>query len=90
MSAFSDFGVPGLILCRPIDAYFDEDEIRKFTFLYSEKEPARKAERRLRKNYPEAEYLVMKGYGHCVFQMERPEEYAQLMSKEAFSKVERS
>ena len=21
MSAFSDFGVPGLILCRPIDAY---------------------------------------------------------------------
>ena len=22
MSAFSDFGVPGLILCRPIDAYF--------------------------------------------------------------------
>lgn len=69
---------------------FDEDEIRKFTFLYSEKEPARKAERRLRKNYPEAEYLVMKGYGHCGFQMERPEEYAQLMSKEAFSKVERS
>lgn len=51
---------------------------------------ARKAERRLQKNYPEAEYLVMKGYGHCGFQMERPEEYAQLMSKEAFSKVERS
>ncbi len=26
MSAFSDFGVPGLILCRPIDAY---DELAK-------------------------------------------------------------
>ena len=27
MSAFSDFGVPGLILCRPIDAYFETKKI---------------------------------------------------------------
>jgi len=26
MSAFSDFGVPGLILCRPIDAYEEISE----------------------------------------------------------------
>ena len=33
MSAFSDFGVPGLILCRPIDAYLiakaaDRDDLK--------------------------------------------------------------
>ena len=34
MSAFSDFGVPGLILCRPIDAYAQkspcQEKNRKF------------------------------------------------------------
>lgn len=62
---------------------FDEDRIRTFTFLYSENEPARKAEKRLRKKYPDAEYLIMKGYGHGGFQTEKPKEYAELVRKEA-------
>lgn len=64
---------------------FDKEETRKFTFLYADKEPARKAERRLRKRYPDAEYLIVKGYGHCGYQMEQPEEYAALMRREAAS-----
>ena len=31
MSAFSDFGVPGLILCRPIDAYESSDDFEDVT-----------------------------------------------------------
>ncbi|MGN1389719.1 MAG: hypothetical protein ACI4WR_08725, partial [Bulleidia sp.] len=64
---------------------FDEDRIRRFTFLYSENEPARKAERRLRKKYPDAEFIIKKGYGHGGFQMQKPEEYSELMREEAMS-----
>lgn len=38
---------------------FDEDRIRRFTFLYSENEPARKAEERLRKK------IFGCGVSHC-------------------------
>lgn len=62
---------------------FDEEQIRRFTFLYSKNEPARKAEIRLRRKYPNAEYLIMKSRGHGGFQAERPEEYAELMRNEA-------
>ncbi|MGN1022949.1 MAG: alpha/beta hydrolase, partial [Lachnospiraceae bacterium] len=47
---------------------FDEDRVRRFTFLYSETELARKSEKRLRKKYPDAEYLIVQGYGHGGFQ----------------------
>lgn len=52
---------------------------RRFVFLYSENEPARKSEKRMKKHYPQAQFIVAKGYGHGGFQGEQPERYAQLM-----------
>lgn len=58
---------------------FDAGRQQTFTFLYSEDEPARKSEKRLRKAYPKASYKVMQGFGHGGFQSEEPERYAALM-----------
>lgn len=66
---------------------FDAEIVKKFTFLYSENEPARKAESCLRKKYPDAEYVIMSGYGHGGFQTEKPEEYATLMRRKASTAV---
>ena len=60
---------------------FDPDTVRRFVFLFSENEPARKSEKRLKKKYPEAVYKVAKGYGHGGFQAEDPEKYAAMMAK---------
>lgn len=56
-----------------------DETARRFVFLYSENEPARKSEKRLKKKYPQAAFLVAKGYGHGGFQGEQPEKYAGLM-----------
>ena len=58
---------------------FDEDTVRRFIFLYSEKEPARQAEKRLKKKYPSARYIVMEGYGHGGFQGEQPQQYSEFI-----------
>ena len=57
----------------------DEEKIRRFTFLYSEKEPARQAEKRLRKKYPSAKYVIKQGYGHGGFQGEQPQQYSEFV-----------
>lgn len=59
----------------------DEDTTRKFVFLYSENEPARKAEKRLKKKYSSAKFVVVKGYGHGGLQGQEPEKYARYMKK---------
>lgn len=62
---------------------FPEDTIRRFTFLYAKTETARRAEKRLRPAYPSAEYLTIPDTGHGGFQLTKPEEYADLLRKEA-------
>ena len=56
-----------------------DDTVRRFVFLYSEKEPARQAERRLKKKFPSARFIVMKGYGHGGFQGEQPQLYSEFI-----------
>ena len=58
---------------------FDKETQRRFIFLFSEKEPARRSETRLKKQYPEASFLVARGYGHGGFQAADPEKYARLL-----------
>ena len=53
--------------------------VRRFNFLYSGDEPARKSEKRLKNHYPEAAFIIAKGYGHGGFQGKEPERYAQMM-----------
>lgn len=59
---------------------FDPETVRRFVFLFSENEPARKSEKRLKKKYPEAVFKIAKGYGHGGFQAEDPEKYASMMA----------
>ena len=54
---------------------FSDEIIAKTTFLFSEKEPARKSEKRLKKKYPDANYYIAKGYGHGGFQIQGLDEY---------------
>ena len=56
---------------------FNSEIVKKFIFMFSEKEPARKSEKRLRKKYTDAEYVIMSGYGHAGFQALEPEKYAE-------------
>ena len=58
---------------------FAEDIVKRFVFLYSEKEPARQAERRLKNKYPSARFIVKQGYGHGGFQGEQPQLYSELI-----------
>ena len=51
--------------------------LSKTTFLFSEKEPARQSEKRLRKKYPQANYFIAEGYGHGGFQIQNPRAYAE-------------
>ena len=60
---------------------FAPETVRRFVFLFSENEPARKSEKRLKKKYPEAVYQAAKGYGHGGFQAEDPEKYAAMMAE---------
>ncbi len=55
---------------------FDEETQRRFIFLFSAKEPARKSEKRLKKQYPYAEYRIVEGYGHGGLQIAEPQKYA--------------
>ena len=60
---------------------FAQETVRRFVFLFSENEPARKSEKRLKKKYPKAEFRVAKGYGHGGLQAEDPEKYAAVMAE---------
>ena len=60
---------------------FAPETVRRFVFLFSGNEPARKSEKRLNKKYPEAVYKIAKGYGHGGFQAEDPEKYAAMMAE---------
>ena len=60
---------------------FASETAMRFVFLFSENEPARKSENRLKKKYPEAVYKITKGYGHGGFQAEDPEKYAAMMAE---------
>lgn len=55
---------------------FDEEIQRKFIFLFSATEPAQKSEKRLRKQYPFAEYRIVEGYAHGGLQVAEPQKYA--------------
>lgn len=63
-----------------------EDVVRKSVFLFSENEPARKSEKRLRKKYPRAKYVIAEGYGHGGYQTAVPDKYAEFVK--AFTKGE--
>lgn len=58
-----------------------DEVIRKTTFLFSEKEPARQSEKRLKRRYPKADYYIAKGYGHGGFQIQDPDKYAEYIRK---------
>ena len=58
-----------------------EDILLKTTFLFSENEPARMSEKRLKKKYPNAHYYIAKGYGHGGFQIQNPEGYVEYIKK---------
>lgn len=60
---------------------FSPEVVKKFVFLFSEKEPARKSEKRLKKKYPNARYIVARGYGHGGLQGQEPEKYSKMMGK---------
>jgi len=50
---------------------------KKFYFLWSEKEPARKSEDKVRAAYPYAKYRVISGYMHCGYQVCAPDKYVE-------------
>lgn len=52
---------------------------QKFHFLWSEKEPARKSEEKMRKTYPAATFRVVPGYMHCGYQTCAPDAYIEDM-----------
>lgn len=52
---------------------------KRFYFLWSEKEPARKSEKKMRETYPQARFRVVPGYMHCGYQICAPETYVQEM-----------
>ena len=52
---------------------------KKFHFLWSEKEPARKAEEKVRKAYPGASFRIVPGYMHCGYQTCAPDAYIEDM-----------
>ncbi len=52
---------------------------KKFHFLWSEKEPARKSEEKVRKAYPAASFRVVPGYMHCGYQVCAPAAYMEDM-----------
>lgn len=58
---------------------FPDAIVKRFVFLYSEKEPARQAEKRLKKKYPSARFIVKTGYGHGGFQGEQPQQYSEFV-----------
>ena len=60
---------------------FNEATVHSFVFLFSENEPARKSEKRLRRKYPDARYVIMEGYGHGGFQGQEPEKYAEFIKE---------
>lgn len=59
----------------------DAEKERKSVFFFSEKEPARKSEKRLKKKYQSAVFEVGIGYGHCGFQITKPDQYAGYIRK---------
>ena len=48
-----------------------------FYFLWSEKEPARMSEKKMREAYPHAHFRVVPGYMHCGYQICAPDAYVQ-------------
>ena len=52
---------------------FSEGQQRRFTFLFSEGEPARASKKRLLRAYPAASYIDRPGNSHCGFQVSDPE-----------------
>lgn len=60
---------------------FDKAMQSRFVFLFSQNEPARKSEKRLRKAYPQAEYIITGKLGHCGFQVKKPREYAEFIAR---------
>lgn len=58
---------------------FSEEQQRRFTFLFSEGEPAHVSKKRLLRAYPAASYIDRPGTVHCGFQVSDPEGYAALL-----------
>ena len=54
---------------------------KKFHFLWSEKEPARKSEEKVRKAYPAASFRIVPGYMHCGYQTCAPDKYIEDMKE---------
>lgn len=52
---------------------FSEEQQRRFTFLFSEGEPAHASKKRLLRAYPAASYIDRPGNSHCGFQVSDPE-----------------
>ena len=52
---------------------FSEGQQRRFTFLFSEGEPAHASKKRLLRTYPAASYIDRPGTVHCGFQVSDPE-----------------
>ncbi len=52
---------------------------KKFYFLWSEKEPARKSEEKIRKVYLNASFRIVPGYMHCGYQICAPDAYMEDM-----------
>jgi len=54
---------------------------KKFFFLWGEKEPARKSEKKIREVYPNARFRVVSGYMHCGYQICAPDRYIEDLKK---------
>ena len=52
---------------------FSEEQQRRFTFLFSEGEPAHASKKRFLRTYPAASYIDRPGNSHCGFQVSDPE-----------------
>ena len=61
------------ICCDGALPAFSEEQQRRFTFLFSEGEPAHTSKKRLLRTYPAASYIDRPGNSHCGFQVSDPE-----------------
>jgi len=57
----------------------DEEEQKKYLFMWSDNEPAHSSEKSIRKHYPHAQYRSNGNLGHGGFFIKQPEEYEKLI-----------
>ncbi|MBO4847454.1 MAG: alpha/beta hydrolase [Lachnospiraceae bacterium] len=60
---------------------FDKEKQKRLIFFFGKSEPAIKSKKRLMKAYPDADFRVLDGYGHCGLQILEPARYSKMLKE---------